>query len=214
VASEVRRPLARFLLAFACVFAGLALLHGPGPSYARAHAFLGNAVLEQFPPASEVRLWFVATDTEAAPWSATLHVESRVRRAAITVPIDLRSLVFLPTAAFIALSIAAPLRSVRCHLWLLTTGLLILEPLLLALLALPLLSFLGGLGPIRVFTLGRAAQVFLQLLYRALILPPGMTYAIPLFVWWLLLALRGDRLLQAGRATGDDLVVSSLTGRS
>ena len=184
----------QFLIAFTCVFAGLALLHGPGPSFARAHALVANALAEQVPLSSGVRLRFEATDTEVAPWSVTLHVDSSAPRAALTVPIDLRSLLFLPMAAFIALAIATPLRSVRAHLWLLGVGLLVLEPLLLALVALPLLSFLGGTGPIRAFTLGRPAHVVLQLLYRALVVPPGMTYAVPLFAWWALLTLLGERI--------------------
>ncbi len=112
-------------------------------------------------------------------------------------PIDLRSLVFLPTAAFIALSIAVSLESVREHLLLLGVGLLILEPLLLALVTLPLLSFLGGTGPIRVFTLSRPVHAVLQILYRALVAPPGMAYAVPLLLWWVLVtqfARRRERL--------------------
>lgn len=181
------RELGKFLLAFAGVFAGLALLHGPGPIYARAHAFVGNALLHCFTLREGTHLWFDAISTDTAPWSITLHVDSLVPRGGLTVPIDLRSLVFLPTAAFTALSIAAPLPSLRAHLSLLGAGLLLLEPLLLLLVSVPLLSFLGGTGPIAVFTFGRGAHVFLQLVYRALVLPPGMTYALPLFVWWMLL---------------------------
>jgi hypothetical protein len=122
------------------------------------------------------------------PWHVTLHVEPPARQPQILVPIDLRTLVFLPTAAFIALAIATTLPSVRAHLLLIGGGLLILEPLLLLLVALPLLSFLGGAGPVSVFTLSRSAQVLLQILYRALVVPPGMTYAVPLFLWWALTA--------------------------
>ena len=183
------RDLGKFLLTFAGIFAGLALLHGPGPIYAHAHAFLGNAGLRCVALRAGTRLWLDASGAEAAPWSVTLHVESLFPRGALTVPIDLRSLVFLPTAAFVALSIAAPLRSLRAHLWLLGAGLLLLEPLLLLLVSVPLLSFLGGTGPIFVFTFSRSAHVLLQLIYRALVLPPGMTYALPLFVWWILLKI-------------------------
>ncbi len=184
----MRRSVVQFLIAFACVFAGLALLHGPGPAYARAHAWLGNALLRCVALPEGARLWFDASNAADSPWSVVLHVEARVPPGALTVPIDLRSLVFLPSAAFVALAIAAPLRSPREHLRLLFSGLLLLEPLLLLLVAVPLISFLGGTGPIRIFALSRATHVILQLIYRALVLPPGMTYALPLFVWWALLS--------------------------
>lgn len=178
-----------FLCAFAGVFSGLALAHGQGPSYAKAHAALGNVIIGHHALASGVNLHFEASDAEleAHPWQITLHVRPPGPAPAVLVPIDLRSLLYLPTSAFVALAIAVRLRSVREHLQLLAVGLALLEPLLLLLVALPLLSFLGGTGPIRVFSLGRATHVLLQITYRALVVPPGMTYAVPLFLWWALL---------------------------
>ena len=182
------RPVLGFLLAFAAVFAGLALLQGIGPFYVKAHAALGNALLAHAQFASGVRLYF----TEPGPgssdqaWALTLHLVSGQAGREVLVPIDLRTLVFLPTAAFIALAIAIRLSSVRAHLRLLGLGLLCLEPLLLALVSLPLLSFMGGTGPVHVFSLTRPTLVVLQVLYRALVAPPGMTYAIPLVLWWFL----------------------------
>ena len=182
------RRVVGFLSAFLCVFAGLALVHGPGPYYSKAHAAVGNLIVGGQPLASGVRLHFEASDAELAkePWRAILRVESPQPGPALTIPVDLRSLLFLPTAAFIALAIAAPLHSTRAHLQLLALGLLILEPLLLLLVALPILSFLGGTGPILAFTLSRPTHVVLQLLHRALVAPPGMAYAVPLLLWWLL----------------------------
>ena len=184
------RRLLNFLLAFVCVFAGLALAHGLGPSYSKAHAALGNFIVGAEQLQSGVRLHFDANDNDLSthPWRMTLHVAQPSATREITVPIDLRSLLFLPTAAFIALAIAVPLHSLRAHLQLLGFGLLILEPFLLLLVALPLLSFLGGTGPIRAFVLGRPAHVVLQILYRALVAPPGMAYALPLLWWWVLVA--------------------------
>ena len=173
-----------FVAAFSGVFAGLALLHGPGPWFTRAHVALGNLLL----PASlesGIQLRFAASTSE--PWQAVLHAESLGVRAVIEVPIDLRTLIYLPLAAFVALAIATPLESVSAHLRLLARGLLLLEPLLLVLVAVPLLSFLGGTGPVQAFSLGRPALVLLQLVYRALVAPPGMTYALPLLSWWVLL---------------------------
>lgn len=187
-----RRVLA-FLCAFVCVFGSLAIAHGPGPSYSRFHAALGNAIAHTFPLASGVHLEFDATDRELEqhPWRVTLHVEEReattaTARHLIAVPIDLRSLLFLPSAAFLALAIAMPLRSTWAHVQIIVCGLLILEPVLVLLVALPLLSFLGGTGPVQAFSLSRPTHVVLQILYRALVAPPGMAYAIPLLLWWLL----------------------------
>lgn len=179
---------ARFLCAFLCVFGGLALLRGPGPLYASAHAALANLGADRLLFSSGARLHFDTPRQDEEPWSMSLHVESKDSRVRAVVPIDLRSLVFLPTAAFIGLSIAVSLKSVREHLLLLGLGLLILEPLLLALVALPLLSFLGGTGPILVFSLSRPVHAILQILYRALVAPPGMAYALPLLLWWVLVA--------------------------
>ena len=184
----LRSPLVGFLCAFMCVFAGMALAQGVGPSYSKAHAAFGNLIVGNRALASGVNLHFEVSDAEleAHPWRVTLHVQPASPAPAVLVPIDVRSLVYLPTAAFVALAIAVRLRSARQHVQLLAIGLAILEPLLLLLVALPLLSFLGGTGPIRAFSLSRPTHVVLQILYRALVVPPGMAYAVPLLLWWLL----------------------------
>ena len=187
----MRRRVLSFLCAFVCVFASLALAHGPGPPYCKLHARLGNAIVGSSLLASGVRLHFEATDAEleSEPWRVTLRVDPPALSkagpvAAAVIPIDLRSLLFLPSAAFLALAIAVPLRSTWAHIQVITCGLLILEPLLVLLVALPLLSFLGGMGPIQAFSLSRPTHVVLQILYRALVAPPGMAYALPLLLWW------------------------------
>ena len=181
-----RRALCNFLCAFLCVFGGLALVKGVGPTYGAVHTCIANVLVERIRFSSGVRLHFDGPRGDRDPWSTTLNVEPAGGRRRAVVPIDLRSLVFLPSAAFIGLSIAVSLRSLREHLLLLALGLLILEPLLLTLVALPLLSFLGGTGPIRVFDLSLPTHAILQVLYRALVAPPGMAYAIPLLLWWVL----------------------------
>jgi len=65
------------------------------------------------------------------------------------VPIDLRTLGFLPTLTFFSCALAAPLGSWRRNAEVLVGGLLMLFPLLCVLIAVPLLSFLGGTGPIQ-----------------------------------------------------------------
>jgi hypothetical protein len=188
VTPSPRRRIVNFLVAFACVFGGLALLHGIGPTYTRAHVALGNALVGG-QLASGTTLQFRAPNEYLAvdPWHAKLRVDPLPPERPLEVPIDVRSLLFLPNAAFLGLAIAAPLRSVRAHLQLIALGLLILEPLLLFLVATPLLSFLGGTGPVHAFTLSRPTHVLLQILYRALVSPPGMAFALPLLVWWGLL---------------------------
>jgi hypothetical protein len=171
------------------VFVGLALpSRGLGPWYVRTHAFLGNALLSRG-LASGIELSFRATEAslEKEPWSLPLIITTPAG-VAISVPIDLRLLTFLPTACFVALAVATPLPTRHQSLRLLATGLAILQPLLWALSAIPIVSFLGGTGPVRVFELGVATHVVLQTAYRALVASPGMTYVIPLFLWWILVA--------------------------
>lgn len=153
---------------------------------------LGNALLPAT-PAAGVGLRFLAGQEllNQQPWVLTLLIRPDLPASPISVPIDLRTLAYLPSACFTALALATPLGSWRRTLELLGMGLLILEPLLMILLALPLLSFLGGTGPVRVFQLGRGAHTILQILYRALVASPGMAYVIPLLLWLALLSRLG-----------------------
>jgi hypothetical protein len=185
------RLVTQFLFAFACVFGGLALpLPGVAPAFVRAHAALGNELVEGAMFERGVALHFDAPGDEAAkrPWQLTLRISDPGRSEPVLVPIDLRTLLFLPLAAFIGLALATPLHSAWRNVRVLGLGLLILEPTLLVLTALPVLSFLGGTGPVQAFRLAPATNVVLQILYRALVAPPGMTYALPLFLWWALVA--------------------------
>jgi hypothetical protein len=179
--------------AFVCVFGGLSLpFPGLAQLYVRAHAGLGSLLLPGA-LASRVALSFVTTAELAGqhPWSLMLLVQPPPPQAPLNVPIDLRALVYLPTACFVALALATPLTSRRNNLKLLGWGLLILEPLLVGLVTLPVMSFLGGTGPVRAFELGLATHTVLQVFYRALVASPSMAYVIPLLVWWALLKRLG-----------------------
>lgn len=186
------RPWLDFGFAFLCVFGGLSLpFAGLGRAYAGAHAALGTAVLPRslesgaqlaFRTVNELK---PAAAAEGA-WSLTLLVTPLAPAAPIQMPMDLRTLVYLPSACFVALALATPGASVRRKLTMLGVGLGILLPLLWLLLALPVVSFLGGTGPVRVFSLGLGAHTLLQILYRALVASPGMAYVIPLLLWWAL----------------------------
>ena len=172
-----------------CLFAGLAWpSRGVGPLYVRAHVAMVQAVLPGRPLASGVTLVLLATRQQLAeaPWRATLFVQPP-GGVPVAMPIDLRVLLFLPTAAFIALAAATPLASWKQNAKLLGIGLPILELLLVGLVLTPILSFLGGTGPIRAFELSRGTHTLLQIVYRALVAPPGMAFALPLLLWWLLL---------------------------
>jgi len=185
------RALLSFLFAFVCVFGGLSLPSpGIGPAYTRAHAALGNAFVEDKAFERGVTLHFDAQDATlvAHPWQLTLQIKDPARLEPVLVPIDLRTLLFLPMAAFIGLSVAAPLGAARRNARVLGVGLLILIPALLLLTALPLLSFLGGTGPVRAFRLSPILHAVFQTVYRALVAPPGMMYALPLLLWWALVA--------------------------
>lgn len=185
------RALGGFVFAFACVFGGLSLPSpGIGPAYTRAHAALGNHFVEGASFERGVTLHFEATDAELAqhPWQLTLRVRDPAYPQPVLVPMDLRTLLFLPLAAFIGLALAAPLGSARRNARVLGQGLLILVPALLFLTALPLLSFLGGTGPVRAFHLAPVLHLLVQTVYRALVAPPGMMYALPLLLWWALVA--------------------------
>lgn len=187
--ASVRRSYLEFAFAFVCVFAGLSLPgRGVGPYYARVHAALGSALVEGREFDSGVKLRFEAEPAELAehPWQATLVIQPPAPRQEVRMPIELRSLLFLPLAAFIALGAAVPLGSARRNLRLLLIGAPLLELVLLLLTALPIVSFLGGTGPIEVFTLSAPVHALLQIPYRALVAPPGMAYAVPLLLWWVL----------------------------
>jgi hypothetical protein len=189
--SPVARTLVEFVFAFCCVLGGLALPSpGIGPAYTRAHAALGNALLADASFEGGVTLHFAAADADLAshPWQLTLQVHDPRIEQPVLVPMDLRTLLYLPLVAFIALALAAPLGSPWRNARVLVQGLLILTPLLFALTALPLLSFLGGTGPVRAFRLAPYLHVLFQTVYRALVAPPGMMYALPLLLWWALVA--------------------------
>jgi hypothetical protein len=159
---------------------------GLGPLYVRAHTALGNAVVEGQELSSGVALRFEAGPQQVAehPWQTTLIVAPPAPAQPLLMPIELRGLMFLPSVAFIGLALAVPLGSWRKNLRLLLWGLPLLELLLLVLMGVPLLSFLSGTGPVRAFALSAPLHAVLQVLYRALLAPPGMAYALPLLLWW------------------------------
>ena len=184
------RSVWQFLFVFACIFGGLAL---PSPRvaqlYVSAHAALGNALLRDAAFERGIRLGFDANArSPERSWELTLRIQDPARADLVSVPIDLRTLLFLPLITFVGLCCATRFASAWSNVRLLALGLLILQPTLWLLTSLPLLSFLGGTGPVRAFNLSRLSHVVLQTLYRSMVVPPGMTYALPLLLWWLLVS--------------------------
>jgi hypothetical protein len=142
-------------------------------------------------------------DAKTFDWEATLLVQpARGRR--IEVPIDVRALAYLPVAAFVALVLAFPVRGMRRRLFILGAGIAWLAPLTVLLISLPLFPFLGGAGPVEVFRLSPTLQSVIEMAYRALVAPPGMTYAIPALLFWALLALSDPATTLGSRL--DDLL--------
>ena len=183
-----------FSFAFSCVFAGLFVIgHVLGPLYVRAHLALGSLLVPSAPLASGVTLALLGGSAQpvAEPWQVTLLATPALGSPAL-VPIDLRVLSFLPTAAFVALAVATPFSSWTRNARLLLVGLPLLQLLLVGLVATPLLSFLGGTGPVRAFVLSRGTHTLLQIVYRALVAPPGMAFALPFLLWLLLMSALGQ----------------------
>jgi hypothetical protein len=200
----VPRIVANFLFSFACLFGGLSLpLPGLAPGASRLAAWLGNAAVADAAYASGTRMHFESCAAKGASsaqapeaeggevpsrWQTVLMVERSYPARAARVPIDLRALGYLPLAAFVALTLASPVAPKR-RLRMLLVGLSVLVPIVIAFIALPLAAFVGGEGPIQVFSLGPALRVPMNIVYRGFVSPPGMAYALPAVVWWSLLRL-------------------------
>jgi hypothetical protein len=188
-----RRTVASFAIAFV-VF--LAILMAPWPglgiAYGRAVTATGNLFVAGHAFESGASLVFEdaseGTSAKKFAWQTRLVVRNAAGRR-VNVPIDLRTLAYLPTAAFVALALALPFRDRRRKGFVAIVGLALMQPITAFLVALPLFPFLGGGGPIRVFELGSVSSSLMEVAYRALVAPPGMTYAIPALLFLALVAL-------------------------
>jgi hypothetical protein len=91
---------------------------------------------------------------------------------------------YLPLAVFVSLAIAAPIRGWKRNLAVLGGGFLIMLAIALALAVLPMFYWLARVGAIQ---LGDTMRSFVEVNFDALV-TPTMMYAIPFFVWWVLMA--------------------------
>lgn len=92
---------------------------------------------------------------------------------------DLRRTPYLPVLVFMALCAALPWKRVAPRLLVAALGLTIL-PLLSGL---RLLLAISSESPIRLLELPSAVEFVLNMACRALVLPPGMAYAVPALLW-------------------------------
>jgi hypothetical protein len=147
-------------------------------------AALGNALKPESSQAI-LELSVPSFDPHAAESFALLFSARKLASSVnVNVPIDLRNLAYLPTACCIALALATPLKR---GFWLLPAALLILHVFLVASLATPLVLFFAEQAPLHLIDLTPLTHAILDVLYRALVAPPGMAYAIPGILWVALL---------------------------
>lgn len=144
--------------------------------YTRALAWELEAAFGVVGPPVEVR--FHGARGQDNPWEVDAAVTETATGLSFETGLDARRTAYLPAAVFLALVLASSWTS-RRKLVVALGGLLVLHPLSW----LPLLSFLSGRLPIVVFHLGTVERVTVDVLYRALVAPLGMTYAAPVLLW-------------------------------
>jgi hypothetical protein len=159
-------------------------------------AAMGNVVVGERPIGAGGLLRFDAPrhpeDSEAAS-DATYPVELSARNARtgalVRVPIDLRTLTFVPTAVFVALAMASPIWKGARGPVVLVSGLVILQVFLVGSIAVPLFLFFSNPHPMRLFHPSPLFSHALTVAYRSLGAPPGMAFAIPGLLWLALMWL-------------------------
>lgn len=182
----LKLPTFRGVLWFAARFAcALALLLAPWPRlgvlYSAAATEVGNSALGWF-ESSQAQLAFAPPDS--GEFSTVLNAQVNRTGQTLRVPVDLRTLAFIPTATLIALVLAdgfrRPVR--RTALQLLWSG-LALHAFLFVSLLVPLCLFFAAPEPMQLFQMNPTLDTILTVFYRSLVTPPGMIYAIPFAVW-------------------------------
>ena len=189
------RVIGLFLLGFGCVFAVLALpLASFGASYSRAFSAVANTLVSALPSHPVLDFRFEGSRQRSAAsawgtdsWRTQLVIQNFASGRKRAIPYDLRGIHYLPAAAFIALSVATPVRSRRRKLLILGVGLAVLVPLSLFLTSLTLIPALRG-GELQIISLPQGMSDFVALFHRAFVAHPGMVYAIPVLLWWSLLS--------------------------
>lgn len=190
-----RRAVVRFVAIFLCVFA---LLVWPWPeALGRAFTTVFSRVANVFVSASSRPMHFEAVPQEMRipgkddnSWFMILYVPNGQTGTTAKLALNLRAFAYMSLAVFISLTLASPIwkrdgnRSVLRSRGPLVTllGGAILGAFIGLSVALPVVAFLGG-ASLGAVSLGPIASSTINILYRALFYPPGMTYAVPVLVW-------------------------------
>ena len=163
-------------------------------AYGRTMSAIGNVLVGEQPIGTGAYLHFDAAPPSARsqdPSNEAYAIELSARRvgtrSTVRVPIDLRTLTFVPTAVFLALALASPTwKSARGPI-IFVSGLLSLQLFLLGSIAVPLLLFFSNPRPMQLLQLHPAVAHVLDVAYRSLVAPPGMAFAIPGLLWVVLM---------------------------
>jgi hypothetical protein len=200
LAPDVKLPtssaIGSFLFTFVCVFTGLALPWVSfGAVYSRGFSAAANGVVSMMPSHPRLGVVFEGSQKRYATlalgvesWQTTISIHDTQSGKWTSVPLDLRGAHYLPVSTFIALTVAFPVADRRRKLIMLVIGVGVLVPLHLMLVSLPLIPRLRG-GPFELFAVPPAVNSFVVVFYRAFVAHPGMAYAIPALLWWVLLSL-------------------------
>jgi hypothetical protein len=188
-----KRELAWFLIRLAGLL-GLFMYPWPGAghAYGRAAGALGNILLGD-PSSHPAALLHFDAPTDAPDASAgdeyatELRAFSRTTGEALTVPIDLRTLTYVPSAVFVALTLASTIWVGLRGITVLLAGLALLHAFLLISLVVPLLLFFADPQPMQLLELSTPLRWIMNIFYRSLVAPPGMIYAVPALIWLLML---------------------------
>jgi hypothetical protein len=133
-------------------------------------------------------------------WRTKLWLKNRSSGQRLAVPVDLRGIHYLPAATFIALAVALSAER-RRRLAILGVGLAILVPLSLLLVSLSLVPSLRG-GPFELFPASDGFNAAIVIFHRAFVAHPGMAYAIPGLLFWILVTATRAGSLSRPRPVG------------
>jgi hypothetical protein len=174
---QLRRPWLRILLV-------LLLLHVPWPGLGQ----LFGSYFSQVTPAlldvwsaPLLKLELSSSASSGADWSVLFDASDKSTGKRVQATIDIRRSAWLPLATFLALICGFSVSRPKRRALVAAGGLLVLHGMWL----LPFLAFFGGPDP-HFFLLGPTLHTAVVIAYRALISPPGMVYAVPAVLWFVL----------------------------
>jgi hypothetical protein len=174
--------------------AGIAFLLGclaPWPRLGAAYSAFWCAVLDavcgSVSFASDVNVHFIAGSEALLPgkdnplWHVIAVVSSPVTQATTRFGLNLRAIGYVPTAMFLALVIAWPLD--RRRSWGATAiGFCAVQAYFLISITLPMLLSLAN-PRVGAIELGPAAEALVRTVFMGFVVPPGMSYAVPLLIY-------------------------------